>query len=227
MTGHGHVHDVAAGGLRPGLVRRTGWTMLAGCPAGTETDTQIGYGIDLRSAGELVADPVDRFPAEVLHLPVDAADAAAHLAGTPGAPAYTALGLVTLAGCGPAIAEVVATVLDRAPEPVVLGCSLGKDRTGIVVAVLLALAGAGDEAISANDRAARAALVACRPAVAAYAARRGVAPAELVRRCSIGDAPVLALLRALRTEHGGPRAYLRRHGVPARLLDTAPRVLAG
>jgi len=223
LAPHRHVHDVAAGwaGMRTGVIHRTGWTMLSGCPIAAEHTPRRAYGVDLRSPGEAAADPVECLPPETLLLPVDVAGVAARLTGTPSAAEYTALNLDTLHGCGDAIAGLVTVVLARLPRPVVLGCSLGKDRTGLVVALLLTLAGADDDEICAQDRLARSSILACPTAVDRYAARRGVSTEELARRCAVDDSPLRTALHTLRTDYGGAAAYLEVHGAPAGLLGLA------
>ncbi|WP_433044930.1 tyrosine-protein phosphatase [Dactylosporangium sp. CS-033363] len=53
-------------------------------------------------------------------------------------------------GNGGRVAAVVAAVADAPPGAVLVHCAAGKDRTGIVVAVLLRLAGVPDEHIAAD-----------------------------------------------------------------------------
>lgn len=48
------------------------------------------------------------------------------------------------------VAEILAILTDPAAYPVVIGCSSGKDRTGIVAALLLGLVGVSDDAVVAD-----------------------------------------------------------------------------
>jgi protein-tyrosine phosphatase len=51
-----------------------------------------------------------------------------------------------------AIRSVLAAVADPAPGPVLFHCSAGKDRTGVLTAILLSAVGVDDDAIAADYR---------------------------------------------------------------------------
>lgn len=118
-----------------------------------------GYGVsrivDLRMDAERAEDPSEETPVEVLHLPffheddevfreVDAASKAAPDYATATRDVY----LIFLEHFRENVAEAVKAVA-RAPEgAVVVHCAGGKDRTGLVTAFLLKLAGVSDEDIA-------------------------------------------------------------------------------
>lgn len=118
-----------------------------------------GYGVsrivDLRMDAERAEDPSEETPVEVLHLPffheddevfreVDAASLAAPDYATATRDVY----LIFLEHFRENVAEAVKAVA-RAPEgAVVVHCAGGKDRTGLVTAFLLKLAGVSDEDIA-------------------------------------------------------------------------------
>jgi protein-tyrosine phosphatase len=113
-------------------------------------------------------------------------------------------------------ARIVAAVRAIAgAQPVLVHCTVGKDRTGVTVAIALAAAGVDRDAV-----------------VADYARTESLLPAERNRLIVSGiralhpenrhaeelatrsPAPVMrALLERLDAEHGSPAGFLRAHGV--------------
>ena len=53
-----------------------------------------------------------------------------------------------LANAGAAVRRVVEHIRDRSNQPLLVHCSGGKDRTGVVVALILSVAGASDETVA-------------------------------------------------------------------------------
>lgn len=131
-------------------------------------------------------------------------------------PLFAKLYAHTLERRGDRIAEAV-TAVAEADGPVVVHCAAGKDRTGLVAALLLALAGVPDEEV-ARDYALSGPNVAVlfRDWVAAAADD----PVEQRLRTRLLESPeeamvaTLARLRAL----GGAETYLREAGVTAATL---------
>jgi hypothetical protein len=104
-------------------------------------------------------------------------------------------------------------------------CALGRDRTGVVCALLLALAGADDDAIVADHllTGERIAAVAYRLAQrSTYAGLRDVDPTALAPN---GDAMRLLLDHVRR--QGGAQAWLLHYGVEAETLDLLVARLRG
>jgi protein-tyrosine phosphatase len=105
-----------------------------------------------------------------------------------------------------AIAAAVEVIADPGNAPVVVHCVAGKDRTGVVSAVVLALLGVPDEVIAedyaltgaATDRT-MAHLRGLNPEVAAMPTRWLLSPAETM----------LLFLADLRARHGSIQGYLR------------------
>jgi protein tyrosine/serine phosphatase len=115
-----------------GLTER-GWQALL--------DYGVASAIDLRAPDELAADPEGEAPIRVVHAPL----APSNLDWSSMAAGY--LGL--LERSRPRFQEVMG-LLARAELPVVLHCQGGRDRTGLVVALVLALAGVDLETIAAD-----------------------------------------------------------------------------
>jgi protein-tyrosine phosphatase len=128
-------------------------------PADLERFETIGVRtvLDLRSTGELAR--WGRFPlADELawrHLPLFEEEALPFDLASPGdpePPAIIASGFGYVAIAGAAGASVAATLgaIAEGAHPVVFHCSAGKDRTGVVAALLLSALGVEDEAIVAD-----------------------------------------------------------------------------
>lgn len=117
--------------------------------------------------------------------------------------------------CGDRLAEVLRAIA-TAPQGIVLfHCTAGKDRAGIVSAVLLLLAGVGEEDI-AKDYALTATLA--DPLLArlrVIARARGLDDAHIDRVLSSDAATMAAMLEYLRARHGGIGAYSAAIGLGA------------
>jgi protein-tyrosine phosphatase len=115
----------------------------------------------------------------------------------------------------PRIARVLARVV-RETRPVLVHCSAGKDRTGIVLALVLSLLGAERSTIAA-DYAASQGFLADSPfwtRIAEDYARAGIDLGTLGEaRALEGAAPVLEVLDGIELAHGTVEAFLLAHGV--------------
>jgi protein-tyrosine phosphatase len=221
-----HFHDVVPTrqGFANGLLYRTGWTMLAGCADADPRPDRVRHGIDLRSSGETADAPTARGTA---HIPIDLPSAVARLAGRPTDRDYAALYVDTLDHCGRSIAEVVTVLADLLPEPVAFGCSLGKDRTGLVAGLVLGLLDVPVDTIAEQDRRARAAILSCAEGVRSYTASRDVPESELRRRCLLGDSALRTALRVIADRYGDGAGFLVEHGAPTAALDSLRTALGG
>jgi protein-tyrosine phosphatase len=131
-------------------------------------------------------------------------------------------------------AQLTAAVaaIAAAPGPVLVHCTAGKDRTGLVIALAL-LATGHSEADVVADYARSTGVVRARRAEHAHAVLAGLNLPTAVHRDSLRlhlDSPAAAMEHALRTlaAEGGAEAYLRRHGLTdeqlAALRDDQPAV---
>ena len=118
---------------------------------------------------------------------------------------------------GPELAAVVADLARPGALPALVHCAAGKDRTGVVIALVLSAIGVPDDVVAA-DYALTSDYLTAEFFAAVPAESGAVAPADEVLR---GARPVsmAAMLRVLAAEHGGARAYLVRHGVPNEAID--------
>lgn len=156
---------VAAGEIRAGQILRSG--ALSALDVGEEPAfKRIGIRtiIDLRRAQDRVREP-DRLPAGVpcrivafdvakaFNIDVDAAYWGT-ISRTPGVDGAVAAMRVVYAGMPAALhgwlADGLSILADPDAAPVLIHCAAGKDRTGLVIALLLHLLGATREAIMAD-----------------------------------------------------------------------------
>jgi len=113
----------------------------------------------------------------------------------------------------PQLVAVARALLDRGGLPAIVGCAAGKDRTGITIAVLLAVAGVPDELI-VEDYALSAGY---------FATPNDTFPPDDWRHQPVAvDSPpefMAAALDHLRRAHGGARHLLRGGGMGEDELD--------
>ena len=223
-------HTTVAGGatrfgsvVRADLIRRlsdSGWRAL------------VNYGVrtivDLRFREELEADPPAELPVDVVHISLlgtideeygTELDALARSAGSV-ADGTKAVYLEFLERFRPNFAAAIRAIADAPDGGVLVHCAGGKDRTGLVVALLLSLAGvprediAADYALSERNLAER---------TAAWLAGAGD-DEERERIARIAACPPEAMhgvLDELDRRYGGVREYLRAAGLTDDELDRA------
>ena len=125
------------------------------------------------------------------------------------------------------VAAVLGAVAAAPPGGVLLHCHAGKDRTGIVAALLLALADVPDEVIAADYALSDLYL---QPLYAEIIASGPQDPERLARLAVLlRSAPetMLGVLERLRARYGGAVGYARAAGLDARDLDRLRARLLG
>jgi protein-tyrosine phosphatase len=126
-----------------------------------------------------------------------------------------------------AIARVV-TVLAGAPGAAVYHCAAGKDRTGVVSAVLLGLLGVPDEVIVQDYVATRERLDAIVERLMATEGYRAMLAALPPDTLHAEPETMAAFLESVRARHGSMEGYARAAGVDQGTLDRlAVRLLEG
>jgi protein-tyrosine phosphatase len=202
-----------------GLLSPDGWQALL--------ETGVTRIVDLRGQVEIDEDPPRGSDVEVVHVPVlDHFDEetweeirALSEAATSHAAATELVYLRFVEQCRPSFASAVEAVA-TAPGPVVVHCYGGKDRTGLVAAILLRLAGVPAEVI-AEDYALSALRLEPRH-------RRWIADAQdeaeraRIERITAtpGDA-MRAVLDSLDRKYGGVDRYLLDGGLAPDVLEAA------
>ena len=198
-------------------------------PAGWEA--AVSYGIrrviDLRTHAELETDPPADLPIEVLHIPfmddnpavfeeVEAAGAAAPDAMSATRDVY----LIFLERFKSNVAAVIRAVA-RAPEGgIVVHCMGGKDRTGLVTALLLHLAGVDAEQIGGDYALSEERL---RPRHRAWLAEAET-DAERERLQRISQTPaasMIGVLEQLERRYGSVEEFLHSTGLTDEELELA------
>lgn len=190
----------------------------------------VEYGVrtivDLRTGGELADDPPVELPVDVVHVPVFPE------AGDPIWAEIDALAdrpqeyLALLEWGAQRFAQAVAAVGHADRGAVVVHCQVGKDRTGLVSALLLRLAGVGIDYVAADYAISERNLDALIERWLAEAADE----AERQRVLHLGRTPASVMaevLRELERRYGNVRAYLRAGGATDAALDGARDRLRG
>jgi protein-tyrosine phosphatase len=197
----------------------------------------VDYGVrtvvDLRMDQELEADPPAELPVDVVHVSFFDEDEEAFAeveAVATAAPDYAAatreVYLVFLERFRRNVAAAIAAVA-RAPEGVVVvHCMGGKDRTGLVTAFLLHLAGVDDDQIAADYALSEERL---QPRHEAWLAEAGTeAERERIRRVAATPAEsMVGVLEELQRRYGSIEAFLRTGGVTDEDLQLARERLRG
>lgn len=187
--------------------------------------------IDLRSTAELRADGrglLEAHPVRFHHVPLfDGApvEARAQTAGLALAERYVLLAEFAR----PAIGRVL-SLLAEAPAPMVVHCAAGKDRTGVLAAIVLTLLGVAEEAIVADYTATRERLDDVLERLRESAGYRAMLEALPADTLHAEPDTMRTFLARLRAAWGDATAYARAAGVEpttlarlrARLLEPAP-----
>ena len=128
--------------------------------------------------------------------------------------------------CGGRLATILAAIVAPGALPAIIHCAAGKDRTGIVVALILAAAGVTREAISQDYALSTACLGPEYQAQArVWVAERG---REWTRWAHLFECPperMLKTLDHLDRQYGGVEAYLVRHGLDRSQLELLRQLL--
>lgn len=201
------------GATRAGVLFRSGNLARVG-DAGRRALRGLGVRsiVDLREDDEIAFEPTDigDLPVSVQRVPLFAGSLASFFEAD-----------ITLAGLyrslidasGEAIVDVVRRIVSDAP--VLVHCTVGKDRTGVVVALTLAAAGVEEDAIVADYARTETLLPPERNArVLAYLQRSHPDARNLADLATRSPAPVMrSLLAELRTQYGAPVEFLRAQGL--------------
>jgi protein-tyrosine phosphatase len=207
--------------------------------AGWEALTAYGVRtvLDLRGEHERDDDPPGNLPVEVLHVPfmeaseaeweeiaeeIEAAAAAAPDVTTSTRDVY----LIFLERFGANIAAALRAVANAPEGGVVVHCVGGKDRTGLLVAFLLHLAGVPHEEIAADYALSEERL---RPRHEAWF-EAADSEEELERLRRIAQTPaesMLGVFRELERRHGSVDGYLRSTGLTEEELERLRQRLRG
>jgi protein-tyrosine phosphatase len=130
--------------------------------------------------------------------------------------------------CGDAIADAIRPMCSDGGFPALVHCSAGKDRTGIVIAMVLAVLGTPDEVI-AEDYSLSADYLNAQftPAIGQLQAGTGLGEQLTGELLSSPPHLILGVLARARQTHGSIESYLLAHGLTADDLATLRSALSG
>ncbi len=218
------------GGYETADGRRVRWRTLFradGLSGLTQTDRgvirQMGIAtvIDLRTSAELEGGrfPVEEIPVDFHHVPLlDTVPDPDSFEVTPGmlAAQYETIA----ADAAPQIGRILGLVASEEAHPVIIHCTAGKDRTGVLVAVLLGVLGVPDDTIVEDYALSAGAMARLR----AKLIERHPEGREVIERAdevfSAAPANITNLLEVLRARYGSITDYARSAGA-------GPEVVAG
>lgn len=214
--------------VRADSVRRlseSGWAQL--------TRYGIATIVDLRFRDELEADPPAEVPVDVVHVPVLRDPASSHWqeiqaiseAAPDAAAATTAVYLELLERFSEGFAGAVAAVARAREGGVLVHCMAGKDRTGLVSALLLRLVGVSVADVAADYALSERNLAPLNAAWIAEAAEER--ERERRRRMAATPAAAMEAVLAELDRRGGAVGYLRDAGVPDADLERVRTRLRG
>ena len=180
--------------------------------------------IDLRTHEECQAAPSALGDALGLlrrHIPVLSARAFRTMA-----PELSAVYTHMVDECGAAIAAVIGCVSAPGGLPALIHCSAGKDRTGLLAALILAAIGVDDDVIAADYALSRTYLLA-EPAAAVRQVRASTGLGQRLNLQLMGSPPevIVAALARVRGTAGSVAGYLLRHGLTTADLDALQAAL--
>jgi protein-tyrosine phosphatase len=189
--------------------------------------------VDLRQEVELADDPPRELPVEVVRVPIfdDFDEDAWHEieALSDRAPTHAEAQRLVYLGflehCRARFVEAIAAVAEAPSGAVVIHCHGGKDRTGLVVALLLRLAGVPADAI-AEDYALSGERLRERHQRWIATAADGAERSRIERLASTPAAAMRDVLAAIDTQYGGVERYLLGGGLTPGQLETARARLA-
>lgn len=190
------------------LFRADGLSQLTEPDRATIRHLGVATVIDLRSSIEVATGrfPVDDVQVGFHHLPL--LDALPDPGRFQAAPGILADHYAEIARDGaPQIAKALAVIADRRSHPVIVHCTAGKDRTGVLVAVLLTLLGVPEEVVVEDYALSGQAMGLLRQRLL----DRHPELADVIEQAgelfSASPDTIASLLAALRAEHGSVEAY--------------------
>ncbi len=204
--------DVGGAPVSGGGRIRRGALYRSACPAkfapgALAAQTQIGLRavVDLRDEAESAAWPYQLDDPEIVRVNV------AVLGDRPVPPDQASLYAHMAERCGAGFTAAVRAIARALPDPVLVHCAVGKDRTGFAVALALAAAGVPDEAIVADYVLSNDGLGLTPPAPGADPDR--AADGTYLTSRYVNPALISGALASIRARHGDAPGYLTAHGM--------------
>jgi protein tyrosine/serine phosphatase len=184
--------------------------------------------VDLRTTFEVERGrfPVEEIPVGFHHVPL--LEAVPEAEAFERAPGFLATQYREIAAqAAPRIGEILRLLARRHAHPVVVHCTAGKDRTGVLVAVLLGILGVDDETIVADYALSARAMATLRQRLAERYPEARPQIEQATELFSAEPSNISSLLTDLRRRHGSIDGYARSAGVGDGELAALRDVLLG
>ncbi|WP_217183504.1 tyrosine-protein phosphatase [Streptomyces sp. AC495_CC817] len=221
IEGVANIRDVggmpAAGGrIRSGVLLRSGQLSGATAAGAGELGARVRRIVDLRDGEEVAAEPSEIEGPDTLHLPLFLGSVRSFFEADT---SLDDLYLHLLEESGERLVAAVRVITSG--EPTLVHCTVGKDRTGVTVALALAAVGADREAIIEDYALTESQLPAERSRrIAAYLRAQHPEAVHAVALATQSPAPVMrALLERIDERWGSAAGYLRANGMTDAELD--------
>ena len=221
-------YAVAGGRMRPGRLYRSGAWELVSEQGRAWLDANVRTVIDLRHPDEVTGaassrrgpPPVGLVAHSIFRADVSMAEFVNELNSLSGDGISSERYLDYLRiGAAARFARAVELLADESNYPVLVNCTAGKDRTGLLIAMVMDLIGASDEDIGAEYERSNAGI----DGLIAYLSGIGRIPQghdrEIRTRMATPAERIRRFLTGLRTEYGSVRDLLRKEGVTDATFD--------
>ncbi|CAH0161525.1 Tyrosine-protein phosphatase [Microbacterium sp. Bi98] len=210
------------GRIRSGVLLRSGQLSAATTAGVNEVRRRVAHIVDLRDGEEVAAEPTEIEGPDTTHLPLFLGSVRSFFETDT---SLEDLYLHLLEESGDRLVAAIRIIAEG--EPTLVHCTVGKDRTGVTVALALAAAGADREAIVADYALTESLLPAERSQrIAAYLRSQHPQAVHAVALATQSPAPVMrALLEQVDERWGSAAGYLRANGMTDQELEALRRAL--
>ncbi|WP_341945718.1 tyrosine-protein phosphatase [Microbacterium sp. LWH11-1.2] len=215
IDGVNNVRDVggipAEGGrIRSGVLLRSGQLSGATPRGATALQSSIQHIVDLRDGEEVAAEPTEIEGPETTHLPLFLGSVRSFFEADT---SLDDLYLHLLEESGERLVDAIRIIAEG--KPTLVHCTVGKDRTGVTVALALSAVGADREAVIADYALTESQLPAQRSQrIADYLRSQHPEAVHAVALATQSPAPVMrALLEQVDERWGSAAGYLRANGM--------------
>ncbi|APH44632.1 protein tyrosine phosphatase [Microbacterium sp. 1.5R] len=210
------------GRIRSGVLLRSGQLSAATTAGVNEVRRRVAHIVDLRDGEEVAAEPTEIEGPDTTHLPLFLGSVRSFFETDT---SLEDLYLHLLEESGDRLVAAIRIIAEG--EPTLVHCTVGKDRTGVTVALALAAVGADREAIVADYALTESLLPAERSQrIAAYLRSQHPQAVHAVALATQSPAPVMrALLEQVDERWGSAAGYLRANGMTDQELESLRRAL--
>ncbi|MEV7609399.1 tyrosine-protein phosphatase [Microbacterium sp. NPDC089320] len=198
------------GRIRAGVLLRSGQLSAATTAGVNEVRRRVAHIVDLRDGEEVAAEPTEIEGPDTTHLPLFLGSVRSFFESDT---SLEDLYLHLLEESGDRLVAAIRIIAEG--EPTLIHCTVGKDRTGVTVALALAAVGADREAIVADYALTESLLPAERSRrIAAYLRSQHPQAVHAVALATQSPAHVMrALLAQIDERWGSAAGYLRANGM--------------